>query len=532
MTREKPVIYLADGGVRTLDPARPLAPAFAVRGRQVLAVGSETEVRHVAGNDAEVVRLRGTVVPGLVDAHGHILGLGRALLSVQLLGARSASEAARRVKDAPPTSYEGDWLVGRGWNQNDWVEDGLAFPHRRLLDEHFPAVPVAMSRVDGHALWVNSEALRRGRIDRGTPDPAGGRIVRDGGGEPTGVLIDNAMDLLRDVLPKLTDAQRQERLGAAFKRLVSVGLTEVHDAGMDFDTFTLLQQWDAVGLLPIRVYAMAAGQDVDAAPYLERGPFTGRLLTLRSVKFYLDGALGSRGAALHRPYSDDPAHSGLLLLTPEEFAARAHRFIERGFQINVHAIGDRANTLALDFFETLTPEQRTTLRPRVEHAQVVRREDLPRFGRLGVIASMQPSHCTSDMEWADERLGPDRLPGAYPWKSLADSGARLAFGSDFPVEDPNPLHGLYSAITRQDPKGHPPGGFLPQERLGAEEALRGFTEGAAYAAFAETSRGRIAAGRDADFTVLSVDPVTAAPGALRDAEVRMTVVAGAKVFER
>jgi predicted amidohydrolase YtcJ len=309
-----------------------------------------------------------------------------------------------------------------------------------------------------------------------------------------------------------------------------VGLTEVHDAGMDLRTFRLLQRWDKEGKLPLRVYVMADGQGNDRETYLREGPFQGRMLTMRAVKLSLDGALGSRGAALHAPYSDEPGHTGLLLLSPEEYEARVRAFMARGFQVATHAIGDRANTLVVD---TLLRSAEATGtrngRHRVEHAQVMRLEDISKLGASGFIASMQPTHATSDMPWAEKRVGPERIRGAYAWQRLKEAGAPLALGSDFPVERADVLLGLYAARTRQDAEGQPENGWYPRQRLSGEEALEGFTVGAAYAAFADTVRGRLKPGMDADFVAFSVDPVDAPPAELLTAQVKLTVVAGAEV---
>ncbi|QRN96304.1 amidohydrolase [Archangium violaceum] len=517
--------------VRTLDAERPIAEALSVRAGKVLAVGTKAEVLASAGGDARVVDLGdATVVPGLTDAHGHLSGLGRSLAGVRLEGTTSREEILSRVAAAPTTAWLGDWLIGQGWDQNDWPEK--SFPGRAELDAKLPKTPVALERIDGHALWVNGEALRRAKITKDTPDPAGGRILRGPDGEPTGILVDNAMGLVDAVLPPPTDEQLEAQLAAALARCAEVGLTGAHDAGMDLRTFRLLQRWDKEGKLPLRVYAMADGQGPNRETYLREGPFQGRMLTLRAVKLSLDGALGSRGAALHAPYSDEPSHRGLLLLTPEEYEARVRAFMARGFQVATHAIGDRANTLVLDTL-LRSAEATGTLngRHRVEHAQVLRPEDISRLGQSGFIASMQPTHATSDMPWAETRVGPKRIQGAYAWRKLKESGAPLAFGSDFPVERPDPLLGLYAARTRQDAEGQPANGWYPAQRLSGEEALEGFTVGAAYAAFAENERGRLKPGQDADFVAFSVDPVDAPPAELLKAQVKLTVVAGAEVHK-
>jgi predicted amidohydrolase YtcJ len=511
--------------IHTNDPQRPFATAMVVRGEKLAYVGDEAGARAFASSDAVVDRFpEATIVPGLADAHGHLASLGRSLSIVSLDGLHTAAEVGPRLAQAPRSAFQGEWLLGRGWDQNDWTEK--AFPSKTLLDAAKPGVPVFLSRVDGHAAWVSSEALKRAGITRGTKDPPGGRILRDAAGEPTGVLIDNAIDLVSAKIPAPTVAERETRLKAALETCAKLGLTAVHDAGMDKDTFELLQRWDVGGLLPIRVYAMADGQSEGWADFVGRGVFQGGLLEMRAVKLLADGALGSRGAALHAPYSDEPSSRGLLLLEPEELATRAKAFDARGFQVAVHAIGDRANTLVIDLLSTLTREHRH----RVEHAQVLRGDDVARIAKAGLVASMQPTHATSDMPWAEARVGKERLAFAYAWRAMLEAKIPLAFGSDFPVEHPNPLWGLYAARTRQDHSGQPPAGWTAPQRLSGTEALAAFTSGVAFAAHAETRRGRLAEGFDADFVVLPVDPVDGEAKALLDAKVLMTVVRGVDVY--
>ena len=527
---DETVLYAADR-VRTLIPEQPLAEALVTRGGKVVAVGGRRELQ-AAHPGVRVVELRGaTIVPGLADAHAHLAGLGRTLSILNFAGTSSVEQILELAKTAPPASYEGEWLVGRGWDQNTWPKGQRDFPTRQQLDALFPSIPVYFTRVDGHAAWVNTEALRRSGVGATTPDPPGGRIIRDRQGEPAGVLVDHAMALVVSKMPRPTEAQQETRLRASLQKCVSVGLTSVHDAGTDSPTLNLFRQWDSLGALPLRVYAMGEGYE-RGKQIPDLGSIQGKLLTFRAVKFYLDGALGSRGAALHAPYSDEPNQRGLLLIEPTELEKRAKDLIARGYQVAVHAIGDRANTLALDILARAAADAKVVdPRNRIEHAQILRMEDIPRFAQLGIIASMQPTHATSDMPWAEQRLGPERIAGAYAWKSLLDSGAHLAFGSDFPVEDSNPLLGLYAARTRQDPKGEPAGGWLPEQRLDGEQALRGFTTGAAYASFAEELRGMLRPGMDADFVALSVDPVDDPPQRLLTGKALLTIVAGRVAYQ-
>lgn len=511
--------------VRTMDPARPTAQALVMREGKLVYVGTRAEALEKAGSNAAIEEFPASViVPGLVDAHAHLASLGRSLSIVSLEPAKSEADAVKLVQAAPPSAFQGEWLLGRGWDQNDWAVH--EFPSKASLDAVLPKTPVFLTRVDGHAAWVNSEALKRAGVTAATKDPPGGRFIRDAKGEPTGVLVDNAIDVVAAKLPAPSLEEQQKRLKVALETCARLGLTQVHDAGMELETFRILQQWDMVGALPVRLYVMADGQGAQADEWLGHGTFAGRHLELRAVKLLLDGALGSRGAALHEPYSDEPAQKGLLLLEPAELEARAARFAERGFQVAVHAIGDRANTLVIDALSKLPAAGRH----RVEHAQILSPADVGRFAKHGLVASFQPTHATSDMPWAGARVGPERLRFAYAWRSVLDSGAHVAFGSDFPVEHPNPLWGLYAARTRQDREGAPAGGWMPEQRVTGEEALAGFTTGAAYAAFAEARRGMLKAGFDADFVVLPVDPVAGEPKQLLDAKVQVTVVDGVDVF--
>jgi hypothetical protein len=511
--------------IHTNDPKFPFATAMVMRGEKVIFVGDEAHALELAGSAALVDRFpEATIVPGLADAHGHLASLGRSISIVSLDGMRAAADVTALLTNAPRAAFQGPWLLGRGWDQNDW--DERSFPTKALLDAAKPGVPVFLSRVDGHAAWVSSAALALAGISRDTPDPAGGKILRDANGAPTGVLIDNAIDLVSAKIPAPTQGERERQLKAALELCVKLGLTSVHDAGIELETFQLLQRWDVGGNLPLRVYAMADGQSPGWESFIERGLFSGGLLELKAVKLLADGALGSRGAALHAPYSDEPSSSGLLLLSPEELVKRAKAFDERGFQVAVHAIGDRANSLVIDALAALD----RTHRHRVEHLQVLRPGDVARLAEAQLIASMQPTHATSDMPWAEARVGKDRLAFAYAWRSVLDEKIPLAFGSDFPVEHPNPLWGLYAARTRQDHRGLPAGGWTPNQKVTGLEALQGFTSGPAQAAFAEGRRGRLAVGFDADFVVLPIDPVDGDPKALLDAKVLMTVVRGVDVY--
>jgi len=482
--------------------------------------------------DAQRIDAHGrTVLPGLIDAHGHVLGLGLSLLNADLRGTRSKAEIVARLRKQAAGLPAGAWLIGRGWDQNDWPEK--AFPSAADLDAAFPERPVYLSRVDGHAAWANSAALRRVERDLGGDwQPEGGRIERRDG-KPTGVFVDGAMGLLDAVMPKPDAALKRKAYTLAFASLVANGLTGVHDAGVSRDDLQQLRALADAGELPLRIYTMADANGAALDALCRDGLYAhpGGRLQMRAVKLYVDGALGSRGAALNADYSDDPGNRGLFVTSPEDFRRAVVKAKGCGVQVATHAIGDRGNRLVLDTYaEVLGDAAASDHRWRVEHAQIVDPADIARFARLHVIASMQPTHATSDMPWAEARLGRERLAGAYAWRRFVEAGVPLALGSDFPVEQVSPLLGLYAAVTRQDLDGKPRSGWLPAQRLSLAEAVRGFTAGAAFAEFAESQIGNIAVGRKADFTVLSADPFAIdARGIPRD-RIEATVVDGTVVF--
>jgi predicted amidohydrolase YtcJ len=484
------------------------------------------------------------VIPGLIDSHAHLLNLGEFLEQVDLVGTRSYDEVLERVARRVASSDPGTWIFGRGWDQNDW--EAREFPERPALDALSPRNPVVLTRVDGHAVLVNGPALAAAGIDRNTPEPEGGEILRDAAGEPTGILVDNATLLVENVAPAPGPEDLRRMLAAATRHCLALGLTGVHDAGLGYaaddegaragyPTWDVMREMADSGELGLRVYGMLGGQPLPPEAYLRRPPEIGRadgMLTVRTVKLYADGALGSRGAALLEDYTDRPGHRGLLLTDPARIEETVRQAVDAGYQVGVHAIGDRANRVVLDVYERVLAEHPgEDLRLRIEHAQVIAPADIPRFAALGVIPAMQPTHATSDMYWAEERLGRERLAGAYAWRSLLDAGVpHLPLGSDFPVESANPFWGWYAAVTRQDAEGQPPGGWLPGQRLGREEALRGFTLDAAYAAFQEDDLGSLSPGKLADFLVLDRDPLTVPAGELRDTRVLETWVGGRRAF--
>ena len=525
MPHSSDVIYTA----RTVAAGAQQTPAHdtgvLVHDGKIAAVDALASLR-AAHPDARVVDYGdATILPGLTDAHGHLYGLGLSLDTIPLYAA-SVDEVVARVKERAARAAPGEWILGRGWDQNRWP--GKQFPVAATLDAAVPDHPVWLRRVDGHAGWANSAAMRAAGVTAATQDPEGGRIIRDAQGNPTGVFVDAAEALIDGKVPPPSFELRKQRVLAAAQTIAKNGLTEMHDAGADGETIRAVRELIDEKRFPIRVYVMVG----DNAPLLEtwfrQGPLIdyGGRLTVRSIKLYADGALGSRGAALLAPYSDDPGNVGLLVSKPEHLLDVAKRAKAAKFQVNTHAIGDRGVRNVLDAYEGagVMPAERW----RVEHYQVVAPPDFARTARDGIIASMQPTHATSDMPWAEARVGPERIKGAYAWRTVLNDGIRLALGSDFPVEDVNPFFGIYSAVTRQDQNGNPPGGWMPEQRLTPAEAVRGFTLGAAYAAFEEDSRGTIEPGKLADFTVVEGD-LYSMPQIFK-AKVRATVVDGRVVY--
>ncbi|MEA2465213.1 MAG: hypothetical protein QOJ98_2960 [Acidobacteriota bacterium] len=502
--------------------------AVFVSGGTIREVGPAETLR-AAHRSARVVDAAGaTILPGLTDAHGHLYGLGVALDTVNLVGTTSYEEVIARVKQRAGTAAPGEWITGRGWDQNDWTVK--EFPAAAMLDTALGDRPVVLERVDGHATLANSAAMRAAGVSAATPDPEGGRIVRDANGNPTGIFIDAASTIIDRAVPAVGVAQRKARVLAAARAIAATGLTEMHDAGIDGPTITAVQELIDEKRFPIRVYAMLGDDDALLRTWFDSGPLVayGGRLTVRAIKLYADGALGSRGAALLAPYSDDPGNSGLMVSRPEHLQDVARRGRAAGFQVNTHAIGDRGVRESINAYANAGVAAKD--RFRIEHLQVISLDDIPRLARHGIIASMQPTHATSDMYWAEARVGPERIRGAYAWRTILNSGGRLALGSDFPVEDVNPFFGIYAAVTRQDQKQWPEGGWRPSERLTLAEAIRGFTSDAAFAAFEEKSRGTIEAGKLADLTIVDGDLFAMPAAELYRAKVRYTVVGGEIVF--
>ena len=530
-------LVLRGGVVHTVDARRPRAAAVAVRGDRVVAVGGDADVAPLVGPRTRVVELAGrAVVPGFDDAHAHLLGIGAQRLDVELTGARTFDEVVARVAAAVKERRPGEWVRGRGWHEGKWTAPARGavrgFPTHAALTAVSPDSPVVLERADGHAVLANARAMALRGVTRETKPPAGGEVIRDGDGTPTGVFVDNARSLVEP--PERTPEEKARALELAMDECLSKGVTSLTDAGASLETIALYRRVDARGGLRVRLNVMAGGLGVMKALGAPTVPPPGGMLTVRTVKVYADGAIGSRGAALLAPYDDDPGNRGLLVTPPDEILAAARWALAHGFQAGTHAIGDRANRVVLDAYETAFRERPDLKDPRfrVEHAQVLDPADIPRFGRLGVLASMQGIHCPSDRPWVPARLGEARLGGAYAWRKLLAAGARILNGTDAPVEDVSPLRNFHATVTRQDEHGNPPGGFDPDQRLTREEALRTMTLDAAYGSFEETVRGSIEPGKLADLVVLSQDILAVPDAKLLETEVDLSIVGGRVLHER
>lgn len=526
------VTIVHNGNIYTVDADKPKTSAFAHQDGIIIAVGPADSLKQryplAQQND-----LKGaTVIPGLIDAHGHLLGLGQSLMNADLMGTNSKAEIIALLKQQTDNLVEGQWLLGRGWDQNDWKVQEL--PTAADLDEHFPDRPVWLERVDGHANWGNSLAMAVAQKDlNGSWQPDGGEIVRSADSKATGVFIDNAVNLIQAYVPSSSEAELNEALDLAMKKTASVGLTGMHDAGTSLQTWNMLIKKAANNTLNTRVYAMADGANGMLEHLCENGRTIdqGAMLTARSIKLYSDGALGSRGAALLEPYTDAPNNVGLLIESEQTLSKHADKASKCGLQVNIHAIGDRGNQVTLNVLESIRNIDNPG-RHRIEHSQVIAPADFQRFKDLKLIASVQPTHATSDMYWAEERVGGERIKGAYAWQKFNDLGIPIALGSDFPVERPAPLLGFFAAVARKDAKGWPDNGWYADQRLSREQALYGFTQGAAFAAFQEDQLGSIAPGKYADFVVLSKDIMTIAEADILSTKIIATYLNGKAIYKQ
>jgi len=521
--------------IHTSDAARPEVQAFAVRQGRFVFAGSTREAMTLRGPSTRVLELGNrTVIAGMVDAHAHLTGMGIGLRTVDLTGTTSYDEVIARVTARARDARPGEWILGRGWNQNLWAD--TRFPTHDALTRAVPDHPVYLTRVDGHAALANARAMSAAGVTAQTRDPEGGRIIRGAGNAPAGVFVDRAMGLVSRAIPPLSDQQLSEAIVAGIAEANRWGLTGVHDAGVDRRTIDAFEELARNGRYNLRNYVMIRGDSATLDHFFQRGPqpalYDGRIW-LRAIKISADGALGSRGAALLEEYSDEAGNRGLNLVPPAYIGQVAERALQRGFQLNVHAIGDRANREVLDMFEAaLQRVPAANHRFRVEHAQVLHRQDIPRFAQLGVIPSMQGSHQPSDAPMAMNRLGWTRVQGAYAWRQLLNTGVIIPNGSDFPVEPVNPLISFHAVITRQDRNGWPAGGWFPAERMTRQEALYSITLWPAYASFMEDVSGSITPGKYADFVVLDQDIMAVADDRILDTQVLLTVLGGVVVYER
>lgn len=501
---------------------------------KIVAVGSAAEVMAKAPGARQVDVKGKTVLPGLIDAHGHVFGLGQMLTQLDLSQTTSLQGALTAIADYAKARPGQGWLRGRGWNQENWKLG--RFPTALDVDAVVSDRPVWFERVDGHAGWANSRALVAAGITDKTPDPAGGKIMRDANGRATGVLVDAAKDLVEKVLPAQTEAEGRVVLDRALGEMARVGLTGAHDAGLGVAEDRLYRAYADQGKLTARIYGMIGGTDADFDALATNGPLKSYgkdMYALRAVKLYSDGALGSRGAALIKPYSDEPHSHGLLFFKQSEMDAKMKKAMARGYQVNVHAIGDAGNHQILDIYQKEVGATKSAAqRHRIEHAQVVTQADIARFKTLDIIPSMQPTHATSDKNMAESRVGPERIKGAYAWRSFLHQGSRIACGSDFPVESPNPFFGIHAAVTRQDASGQPIAGWYPNQAMSLKEAFRCFTLDAAYAGHAENSLGSLEPGKWADFIVIDQDLFKVSPYEIYKTGVLQTWVAGKAVYQR
>ena len=531
---KKTVYYNASGYTIESDSLLSFS-TLVVDGQKVFAVGGDDLAsKYLDMPSVTVFDLEGkTLLPGIIDAHGHVMGLGFQELQINLAGITSLQGTLQELKEYAEANPELEWIIGRGWNQTLWEEN--RFPTAADLDQVIPDRPVWLSRVDGHAGWANTKAIQLAQVSTDTPDPVGGKIIRDNRGRPTGVFIDAAEGYVQTVVPESTREEQTLALNAALSLLSSYGVTSVHDAGVGVETWELYKDFAIQRKLRTRIYGMISGAGKVFDQLSSEGPIQSLYddrLALRSVKLYSDGALGSRGAALIEDYHDDPGNKGLLFIDQEEMNLMVEKVVSKGYQANIHAIGDAANRQVLDalgYAQQLY--SREDQRNRIEHAQIVALEDIVRFKDLDIIASMQPTHATSDKNMAEDRVGPQRIKGAYAWQSFLRQGTVVASGSDFPVESANPFLGFYASITRKDIQGNPLSGWYSNEAMDRVQTLKSFTIDAAFAGFQEDVLGSLEPGKWADFIIIDQDIMMVPDSMLWQTKVLQTWVAGEKVFD-
>lgn len=516
------IVYNAN--VYTVDEKFSMAEAFAVKDGRIVETGLNTRIRKKFQAGQELNAVGKSVYPGFIDGHSHFYRYGEGLQNADLVGTKSWEEIIQKLKDFASQNKDG-WIIGRGWDQNDWAEK--EFPNNKRLNELFPERPVLLSRIDGHAAVVNQAALAQAGVKAGQTLTGG--EVETINGQLTGILIDNAIDLVGAKVPSATPQQQRESLLDAQKNCFAVGLTSVVDCGLDYPMIEVINKLQDANELKMRMYVMLSDNSANFNYLFTNGAFKTERLNVRSFKVYADGALGSRGAALLRPYSDKPGYSGFLLSDKEHFAKIAEQIAAKGFQMNTHAIGDSANREILNVYARVL-KGRNDLRWRIEHAQVVSPDDFRLFGQNNVIPSVQSTHATSDMYWASDRLGAERVKGAYAYKQLLDQNGWLILGTDFPVEDINPMLTFYAAVVRKDAKGFPATGYQMENAISRQDALRGMTVWAAKGSFEEKEKGSIEAGKFADFVILDQDIMKVDPADLLKTKVESTFVNGEKVY--
>jgi predicted amidohydrolase YtcJ len=528
-------LIVINARIYTVDDSHPFVSALAVRDSRVQFVGSVREAMILRGPNTRVIDATGkTVIPGMIDAHAHLFGLGDFLRNIDLTDTRSFDEIVARVGAKVKEAPAGKWVIGRGWDQNKWGD--TRFPTHDALSRVSPNNPVVLERIDGHAVLANAAAMRAAGVTAATKDPSGGRIERAANGEPTGVFVDNAMGLIDRVVPPMSHEDMLGATKAAIADANKYGLTGMHDPGEPRSVLDVFEELAKAGTFNMRVYAMISDDSAAIEHYFQRGPQSALYdshLWIRAIKLYADGALGSRGAALLDPYADDPKNNGLLKTAPEHLRDVSTRALRNGFQVATHAIGDRGNRVALDAYEAALKAVPTVdHRFRIEHVQVLDHADVPRFAQLGVIPSMQAVHQTSDMYWAPTRLGYARTFGAYAWRSLLNTGVIIPNGSDMPVERVNPLYSFHAAVSRQDDFGWPPGGWFAEQKMTRDEALKSMTIWPAFAGFQEREMGSLTVGKLADFVILDRDIMTVPDNDILNTQVLATYIGGRAVFER
>jgi hypothetical protein len=528
-------LVLTNGVIYTVDTARPLVEAVAIKGERIVATGTSKEMQAWVGSGTRVIDLKGRfAMPGFNDAHIHLASGGQAKLAVELGGSKSLGEFQQRIRARLGEFKAGEWITGRGWDHTLWPEK--RFPRREDLDAVSKQHPMIFTRVDGHVAIVNSLALEKAGITKDTPSPPGGEIERDAkageAGEPTGMLKENAMGLVRRHVPALTPEQRRRGIELAMAEAAGHGITSIQD-NSDWQDFLIYEQLRKEGKLTLRIteWLPFSAPLSRLEEMRKHGGITDPWLKTGALKGVTDGTLGSRTAAMLAPYADDSSTTGILRIAPVPLTEMTVERDKAGFQIALHAIGDRANRVSLDAFAAARAANgKRDARHKIEHAQVIAPEDFKRFAELNVVASMQPCHETTDMRWAEARVGPERSKGAYAWKTMLKHGIPLAFGTDYAVEPLDPMIGLYACVTRELPGGGPKGGWVPQEKITMDECIRGYTWGSAYAEFEEKNKGQIAVGKFADIVVLSADVTKIAPPEILKTRAEMTIVGGRVVY--